>query len=84
MKYKGITTEAAGSVWGLGEGSQSPVEAEGGGLPAKYEPQPKEEQHLGGCDQNDTCRKINRNVSDLSCKASFKYAGAIFILIAPH
>lgn len=31
-----------------------------------------------------TCRKINLNVSDLNCKAPFKYAGAIFILIAPR
>lgn len=31
-----------------------------------------------------TCRKINWNISDLNCKASFKYAGAIFILIAPR
>lgn len=36
------------------------MEAAGGGLPAKSEPQPNEEQHLGGCDQNDTHMQENK------------------------
>lgn len=68
------------------EGSQRQAEALGGELQAESELQPNEEQHLGGSDHNDTpmYRKIILNVFDLNWKVSFKYAGTIFILIAPR
>ena len=54
-------------------------------LSIESEMQPNEERHFLVCNQNDNCiyGKINLNVSDLNRKVSFKYALAIFILIAP-